>query len=188
MNQKMNQSTKASDTKKKSPVSLPPVSKWFAKYKYVAVVLLVGILIILWPSADSSRNANTQAPIADEKTGSALTFSLAEKEERLALALSQIEGAGEVVVVLSLRTSLEQEIAVDEDGSGRRETVTIARGGGVQSEVTLRYHYPEFQGALVVSEGANDPSVQLRLTQAVAALTGLRTDRITISPMARDQP
>ena len=108
----------------------------------------------------------------------------AEEEARLAYALSQIEGAGRVVVVLSLRTSLEQEIAVNEDANGRRETVTLSRGGGVQSEVTLRYHYPEFQGALIVSQGANDPSVQLRLTQAVSALTGLRTDRITISPMA----
>lgn len=169
------------NTKKKTAPNLGPLSKWIEKYKYVVVVLLLGVLIILWPSGNENRDVPEAAM---EETEDTLHFSLAEKEARLSETLSQIEGAGEVIVLLSLRTSLEQEIAVNEDANGRRETVTIARGGGVQSEVTLRYHFPEFQGALIVSQGANDPSVQLRLVQAVAALTGLRTDRITVSPMA----
>ena len=170
--------------KKKAAVQLPPLHKWLTRYKYVLIVLLFGVVIILWPSGEDSPPPTA----AQEEPTSSLQFSLAEKEARLAYALSQIEGAGEVVVVLSLRTSFEQEIAINEDAQGRREAVTVARGSGVQSEVTLRYHYPQFQGALVVSQGAGDPSVALRLTQAVSALTGLRTDRITISPMAKGQP
>ena len=152
------------------------------KNKYVVIVLLVGVLIILWPSG---REAPRKQAVAGEASAAShLSFSLAAEEARIAHALSQIEGAGEVVVVLSLRTSLEQEVAVNEDQNGRRETVTISTGQGTQSEVTLRYHFPEFQGALVVSVGANNPTVALQITQAVSALTGLRTDRITVSPMA----
>ena len=40
--------------------------------------------------------------------------------------------------------------------------------------------YPVFQGALVVCEGADQAQVRLAMTQAVSALTGLGTDRITI--------
>ena len=154
--------------------------KALGKHKYVLLVLLVGVLIILWPGGE--HQAGPEAP-AEDAAAPRLTFSLAAEEQRIATALSQIAGAGEVTVVLSLKTSLEQEVAVDEDASGRRETVTISAGQGVQSEVTLRYRYPEFQGALVVSEGAHNASVRLQLTQAVAALTGLGTDRITVTVM-----
>lgn len=153
--------------------------KALGKHKYVLLVLLVGVLVILWPSSERQAGPQTTA----EEQAPRLTFSLAAEEQRIAAALSQIAGAGEVTVVLSLKTSLEQEVAVDEDASGRRETVTISAGQGVQSEVTLRYRYPEFQGALVVSEGAHNASVRLQLTQAVAALTGLGTDRITVTVM-----
>ena len=159
------------------------IFKLFEKNKYVLIVLLVGLLIILWPFGDDTARETVPAP---EQTERPLAFSVEAEEARIAYALSQIQGAGQVVVVHSLRTSLKQEVAVNEDSAGRRETVTIATGGGAQSEVTLRYRYPEFQGALIVSQGADDASVRLQLTQAVAALTGLGTDRITVMPMRAD--
>jgi stage III sporulation protein AG len=47
----------------------------------------------------------------------------------------------------------------------------------------VKYVYPEFQGALVVAEGADDATVRLAITKAVAGLTGLGSDRITITKM-----
>ncbi|MCL2829056.1 MAG: stage III sporulation protein AG [Oscillospiraceae bacterium] len=167
----------------KLPAGLGPVIKVVEKNKYVILVLLAGLLIILWPTGGGG---DSEPPPALEQIAHPLAFALAEQEERIARALSRIEGAGEVVVVLSLRTSLEQEVAVNEDGSGRRETVTVSTGQGTQSEVTLRYRYPEYQGALIVSRGADDPTVRLQITQAVAALTGLGTDRITVTKMGAE--
>ena len=162
-------------------MDLKQLFKVVEKNKYVFLVLLVGVIILLWPFGGGAREVMASPEIAPVEHR--LAFSLEEKEARLAAVLSQIEGAGDVIVMLSLRTSLEQEVAVDEDQTGRRATVTISTGAGTQSEVTLRYRYPEFQGALVVSEGADNASVRLQLTQAVAALTGLGTDRITVMPM-----
>ena len=163
----------------RAPIDFKQIRSAAEKNKAVFLVLLLGVAIILWPSGGGQREAVVPADPAEHH----LTFSLEEKEARLAEILSQIEGAGEVAVMLSLRTSLEQEVAVEEDQAGRRATVTISTGAGTQSEVTLRYRYPEFQGALVVSQGADNASVRLQLTQAVAALTGLGTDRITVMPM-----
>jgi len=166
----------------KLPTGLGPVIKVVEKNKYVLLVLLAGLLIILWPAGGGAPEPQIPA----EEIAHPLAFALAEQEERIARALSRIAGAGEVVVVLSLRTSLEQEVAVNEDGAGRRETVTVSTGQGTQSEVTLRYRYPEYQGALIVSRGADDPTVRLQITQAVAALTGLGTDRITVTKMGAE--
>ncbi|MCL2568650.1 MAG: stage III sporulation protein AG [Oscillospiraceae bacterium] len=169
------------EKKARSPVDVTKFLKVIEKNKYVCLVLLLGVVILIWPFGGGT--APTAAAPPQTPAEHPLAFSLEEKEARLAYALSQIEGAGEVIVMLSLRTSLEQEVAVDEDQSGRRATVTISTGAGTQSEVTLRYRYPEFQGALIVSEGAHNATVRLQLTQAVAALTGLGTDRITVTPM-----
>jgi len=165
-------------------LDLKRLLKTVEKNKYMFLVLLVGVVILIWPFGGGARETGSAAPTPAEHHR--LAFSLEEMEARLADALSQIEGAGQVTVMLSLRTSLEQEVAVDEDQTGRRATVTISTGAGTQSEVTLRYRYPEFQGALVVSQGADNASVRLQLTQAVAALTGLGTDRITVMPMRAD--
>ena len=163
------------------PIQLGHLRKIAEKNKYVLIVLLVGIAVILWPGGGEQREGATIPEEAEQPQ----LFSLQEKETRMAYALSHIEGAGDVIVVLSLHTSVEQELAVDEDSAGRRETVIIGAGAGVQSEVTLRYHYPEFRGALVVSEGADNATVRLQITQAVASLTGLGTDRITVTRMDR---
>lgn len=177
------------DEKRKGfPKGLDGLKKAIAKNKYIALVLILGLAIILWPSGggDNGEERSRDAPIIAEEQMTP-QFSLAQEEARIAEALSQIAGAGRVSVVLTLRTSVEQEVAVDEDSSGRRATVTIATGQGTQSEVTLRYNYPRYQGALVISEGANDATVRLEITRAVAALTGLRTDHITVSQMSPNQ-
>ena len=40
--------------------------------------------------------------------------------------------------------------------------------------------YPRFVGALIVCEGGDRADVQPNVTQAVSALTGLSSDRITV--------
>ncbi len=84
-------------------------------------------------------------------------------------------GAGKTRVVLALRSSARRELA-EEDG----EAVIVSQGSGKQAAVELRYLYPEYRGALVVCQGAADPQVRLAVTEAVRALTGLGTDRITV--------
>ena len=42
--------------------------------------------------------------------------------------------------------------------------------------------YPAFSGAIVVSDGAGKSSVELMIIRAVAAVTGLPTDKISVLP------
>lgn len=155
------------------------------RFKYVGLILLAGVILLAWP-AGKGGNGNTSAttPASVEEND---PFRVAEMEERLAQVLSQVEGAGEVHVVLTLRESPRAVLAQDGravEGGGQtsRETSTvlISRGSGVQEPVPVTRLAPTWQGALVVARGAGDPRVRLALSEAVSALTGLGTDKISI--------
>ena len=165
------------------------------KNKFVMVVLVVGLVLILLPT--NSPAAKKDAGTLSKTT--AAEFSLSDQENRIAAALSQVQGAGKVTVVLTLRCGTEQVLAKDESsqssttsGNGNSTeqssqntstTVIISSGSSTQSPVTLKYIYPEYLGALVVAEGANDAAVKLQLIRAVSGLTGLGTDKIVVTKM-----
>ena len=75
------------------------------------------------------------------------------------------------------------EDRVEEQGekeSSQEQTTVLCAGEDGEEVVLLTQYYPSFRGALVVCPGGDDPQVQLAITQAVSALTGLGSDRITI--------
>ena len=155
----------------------------FGKYKYVLLVVLVGAVLLLWPSGKGTESSD---PGAQTWTGVDL-FGVEELEEKLEKALSQVEGAGKVTVVLTLEESAKQVLAQDEEGSWgsnetRRDTSTVllGRGSGLQEVVPLQEIGPRYRGALVVAEGGDLPQVRLALCEAVSALTGLGADKISI--------
>ena len=115
-------------------------------------------------------------------------------EQRLTDMLSKIDGAGRVEVMLTLRTGSRTRFQTDtqtsEDTgaeesrrSEERKTVILSEGSAYDKAAVSAVDYPLFQGALIVSEGADTASVRLALTQAVAALTGLSSDQITVVKM-----
>ena len=109
---------------------------------------------------------------------------MAATEARLSQVLSRIEGAGEVSVMLTVQNGPQKRLAEDKDAgedSTRTETVVLSKGSSQQETVTVQEMFPKFQGAVLVCPGGNDPEVRLKLTEATAALTGLGSDKISIS-------
>ena len=104
--------------------------------------------------------------------------------------LSCIDGAGEVRVLLTERTGDEtvyqsdESLSVTEGGENRTGTTVIARSSGGGDEPVVRQTiFGEYRGALIVCTGADSPRVRLSIVNAVADLTGLSTDRITVIKM-----
>lgn len=162
--------------------NLPKLARVLEKYKYVLLVVLVGAALLLWPV--EKGGTKTAAP-AQQSVESA--FDLAGMERKLSAALSEVEGAGNVSVVLTVRSTSRQVVAQDDkttlkEGSSERtaETVVVSKGSGGQEPVLLEQIYPEYQGALVVCTGGEDAGVRLKLVEAVSALTGLGADKISI--------
>ena len=69
--------------------------------------------------------------------------------------------------------------AAPDDASRRSETVVVSGSGG-DTPVVARNICPTYRGALVVCQGGGSAEVRLAVTQAVSALTGLSSDRITV--------
>lgn len=149
------------------------------KYIYVILVMAAGAALLLLPSG--GRDSPAEGAPAREEGAS---FDLRAFEEKLEHTLSRIEGAGEAEVVLTLDGGSRQVLARnqerDGEGGGSNTVVTVGRGSGVQEAVPIQTVAPEFRGALVVCPGGGDPSVRLKLIEAVSAVTGLGSDRISV--------
>lgn len=153
------------------------------RYKYALAVILVGAALLLWPGERAVQPASGGAQAAQAGEG----FDLADTEERMAQALSDIQGAGQVRVLLSVKSSTRNVLAEDSDRSDqnggsqqRLETVVISAGSAGQSAVLVEQIYPEYLGALVVCTGGDEAGVRLKMVEAVSALTGLGADKICI--------
>ena len=157
------------------------VAALWKKYKFVTVIILAGILLMLLPTGKKGPTEKNASSSSEE------AFSLADVEEKMTDTLSHIQGVGKIRVMLTLKSGSKLHLAEDISRSGKEndtrydsETVTINRGSGNQEVVVTNQIYPTYQGALIVCEGAEQSPVRLAITEAVAALTGLSTDKISI--------
>lgn len=156
--------------------------KALGRYKYVLLVIAVGVLLLLLPGSGERKESREQLSAGGEED-----FSVEALEEKLENTLSEIDGAGRVMVMLTVESGMKRVFAQDgsveqDEGAVQRETqtVVVSAGSGTQETVLVQQIYPQFQGALVVATGGGDPTVRLKLTEAVAALTGLGADKISI--------
>lgn len=149
------------------------------RYKFVLLVLLVGIVMILMPTGSSKENPpESTTYITDEAHIS---------QEDLASILCRIEGAGRVKVLLSLENSAQTDYQRDIDnastGNGRETTVTVTDADRNETGLVRKTTAPVYRGAIIVCDGADDPVVHLSLVNAVSNITGLRTNQISVLKM-----
>lgn len=150
------------------------------KYRYVVLVVVIGIALMLIPGKETPQqtpppaNAEQKPDLAQELTG----------------ILEQMEGVGRVRVMLSLEAGEETIYEYDEDSatgessaSLRRDVVIITDEARAQTGLIRQVCPPIYRGAVVVCQGADRPSVRLCVVEAVAAVTGLSADRITVLKM-----
>lgn len=152
------------------------LEKWRSRLPLPALlVLALGCVLLLLPV-----QGETERTVQREETAE---FDLAGFELRLEQAVSEIAGAGECRVVLSLNSGSRRVLAQDrkQDSAGAyAETVTVGTSGDRQV-VPVQTVAPEFRGALVVCAGAADAGVRLEVTRAVCVLTGLGTDCVCVT-------
>lgn len=156
------------------------IKEGFAKYKFVVLVLCVGILFMTLPGKSTKKEVasiNTEVP-QNYDTVSELTQ-----------ILTQIQGVGKAHVMLTEAAGAQTVYQTDEDrslngesSSVRMDTVIISSGGTEQGLVQT-VTPPVYLGAIVVCQGGADPTVRLAVTQAVSAVTGIGTDHIIVLKM-----
>ena len=106
------------------------------------------------------------------------------REELQSLTWAQIDFLDSCFVLPDRRVPISGELAswlsaLREKRNRVSETVVLSGSGG-DAPVVVKNVSPTYRGALVVCQGGGSAEVRLAVTQAVAALTGLSADRITV--------
>ena len=156
--------------------------KLWNRYKFVGLIVLIGMGLLLWPSGNGTGTAVSRESAVQSR----------DLETEMAEILSAMSGVGQAKVLLTVDSDGERQLAENtelaysgntaapEDYSRRSETVLVEGSAGDEAVVVCR-QYPTYRGALVVCQGGGRAEVQLTVTKAVAALTGLAADRITVA-------
>lgn len=155
-----------------------------SKFRIPLLIFAAGLLLMLLPTGTRSmRSSDTAAHTAQ-------TPELTPPQAEMEAILSRIEGAGRVELMLTLRTSGASVYQTDTrtvtSGSGTTEeceTVFGQTSGSGKEPVVQTTLAPQYQGALVVCDGADRASVRLAVVQAVASLTGLGSNQIAVVKM-----
>ena len=160
------------------------LSAGISKFRLPLLIFAAGLLLMLLPTGKRSTQAVQTAAQA------AQTQKLTPSQEEVEAILSRIDGVGRVDLLLTLRTSGASVYQTDTrtvtSGSGTTEecqTVFGQTSGSGKEPVVQTTLAPQYQGALVVCDGADRASVRLAVVQAVTSLTGLGSNQIAVVKM-----
>lgn len=176
-----------------------------------AVLALIGVLLLILAvptERQSSQNAlpteetETKVTALEEETDSEQTYA-EEMEEKLQQILADMEGVGEVKVMITVEDTGEKVVEKDEkstvstttesDGDGGTRTVTEGEEtqetryvelSGEQYPYIKKEKLPTVTGVVVVAEGAGNPTVVSNISKAVEALFPVEAHKIMVVKMS----
>ena len=176
------------------------------------ILLLTGIflMVIAVPAGKTKENTSSTSGGNTGKMGSGTSTGTDEEayityqEDRLSRTLSQIEGAGEVKVMITLKSSAEkvldkdtesgQETVTEEDSQGgtrqsskasKKESTVYGNDGesssrGNGSPYVSKELSPEIEGVVVVADGGGNAVVKENISSVVQALFDIGPHKIRI--------
>ncbi len=153
------------------------------KYRYPILVLLIGIVLMTLP-----QKRKTEPPVPPASAPSTVQTDITRD---LTEILVQIKGVGKVKVMLTIAKGesniyqSDENISTAEGGSStiHKDTVIITDADRNQHPLITHVESPEYQGAIIVCQGADQPEVKLAIVEAVSKITGLGADRISVLKM-----
>ena len=175
----------------------------------IAGALILGVILLVMSSSifkpgGQKNDTDTENTVTSISPSIDRDFSYeAVLEKRMEDALSQIDGAGRVKVLLTL--SYGREIVVAEDktsnesitkdtdtqGGGRitessnieEKTIIVTGKDGVSAPLVLREVQPKIEGVVIIAEGGDNVFVKQALTSAAEAVLGLDMAKVQVFKM-----
>ena len=101
-------------------------------------------------------------------------------ETKLSDRLSELDGAGRVKVIISVKSGMRSEIATEKQvgGIGDRTTETPVLISG--KPLILGEIYPEICGVIIMAKGAENVKVRLSLITAAQTFLDVSSDKIQV--------
>ena len=175
-----------------------PFKEW-GRIEKLALLLAAGLLLVVisWPSGKEEKPETATSPSGESTTNRSYEEQL---EQRLKTILSQVDGAGEVQVMITLKDGGEKVLQentsrtdkqveeTDSNGGVRSQnehtydsdTLLSGGSGGSGSPYVVQERGPEVEGVLVLAGGAEKATVKTEITEAVQALFPLEVHKIRV--------
>ena len=152
--------------------------------KRTGLLVAVGLLGLVLLGVSSWLPAKSKPETTAPMPQSTITSDYeAHLEARLQTLISNLAGAGETRVMVTLQCGEESIYAADTetsaDGTAASKHVITGGTGLVETIQT-----PQVQGVAVLCQGGEDPAVQTRITALVQALTGVGANHVTVAALA----
>lgn len=159
-----------------------PIMAFIKKYRYVLLVLLLGIVLMCLPRAEDKPIGTTPTNSSD-----ANDLGLALRIEDI---LKEVNGTGKVKVLLAetageqyiYQTDIDDQVGADRS-TIRKDTVIITDANRNEQPILTQVIPPRYCGAVIICQGGDDPTVRLAVVEAVSKLTGLGADKICVLKM-----
>jgi len=163
---------------------MPRVKALLERFRLPLLILALGAILLLLPSGRTEKAAQ------DAQMPAQQTQPLEDMQQALTGLLSSMEGVGRVELLLTVSGSDEVFYQTDVRRSGETSeetTVFSANQSAQKTPVVTKTKKASYTGAVVVCDGADSAAVRLRIVQAVSALTGLGSDKISVIKMKQSQ-
>ena len=173
------------------------------------ILFLVGMLLFVvvfpFPSPDGEdvqKDENASAAVSGSSTP--MGEYEAYLEEKTAGVLRQVDGVGEVTVMITLKSGSQKIIEKDQSGSSQTTEEADSEGGtrtveesssdktsvyeqesdGTSTPYVSKELSPEIEGVVVIADGGGNAVVAQSITEAVQALFGVEAHKIKIMKRA----
>lgn len=156
---------------------MKPLEKVLKK-ENLAVLLLAGLLllIIALPVKNSGQEEEEKTTAVSEETSFRDWQSI--MEDKLKLALEQVEGIGKTQVFLTCEGTETKVVEKDES-----QTVYEKDAKGNQSPYVASEVYPKVIGVVVVAQGGDNPVVIQNIQEACQVLFQVEAHKIKVMKM-----
>lgn len=162
------------------------------------IIMIIAAICLLAFSGNGEKKISSEDKSKKEVSAELnLAEYTSETEERLRAVLSEINGAGDVEVMVSFDAMNEKILAKNsknentsdmEEGKsvasyGSEESIMIYGSGSEEQPFVLKEKLPVPSGVLVLAAGAADEGVRLEIYEAVKALYGISGHRIKVAQL-----
>lgn len=154
------------------------------------IVVLLGLLlaVIVIPTEEKKPKTGEAGSTQETETAADLPDGDYESrmEQKLEELLTQVEGVGQVRVMLTFEGTGEKQVEKDESitaDSSQEETVYEEKGSSERSPYVTSETNPKVEGVLVIAEGGGNSRIQKEILEAAQALFGIEAHKIKIMRM-----
>lgn len=139
------------------------------KIEYLLVVVFLAVAVLIFFGGGETKRVEGEEAIDCYVNG---------LEKKLEESFSKVAGAGDVDVIISVKSGMETIVATEKITEGNKVSEAPILVGG--KTVTLREDYPEIVGVIIVTKGADNLSLRMSLINSASVFLNIDKNLIQI--------